>query len=84
MMTNNYFIYLYIHLFLSISHMYYSKPKAHCESECTYRSKYPKNYNNYGWMQSCTEQPCPFGLFDALGQTPGNSLDLQQIKKTNI
>lgn len=37
---------LYIYLFLYISNIYYSKQEAHSESECTYRSKYPRSYNN--------------------------------------
>lgn len=39
---------LYIYLFLYICNIYYSKQEAHCDSECTYRSKYPKSYNNFG------------------------------------
>lgn len=41
---------LYINLFLYISNIYYSKQEANSESECTYRSKYPKNHNNSEWM----------------------------------
>lgn len=34
-------------------------------------------YNKCDWMWSCKETPCPFGMFDPPGHTPGKILDLQ-------